>query len=98
MENYLHPDAIKSVRSEVDIDIDDFDDVPEKVAKVIHDASESERTWDELSEKVQKKKISTAKSWLNTLVIEQMTLDMLQERDSSSEIKSWLDKINSLIL
>jgi hypothetical protein len=97
MENYLHPDAIKSVRPEVDIDIDDFDDVPERVAKGIHDASESEKTWDELSEKVQKKKMSNSKNWLNTLVIEQMTLDMLQERDSASEIKSWFDRINSLI-
>ena len=44
------------------IEINDFDDVPEKIAIAIHEASESDKAWNELTEKAQKKKISNAKS------------------------------------
>jgi len=57
IENYLHPEAIKSVRG-LEIAFGDFDDVPMLVAKALHEASESTGSWDELSDEDRNKKES----------------------------------------
>ena len=85
MENYIHPDAIKSVRAEVDITFSAFDDVPLLTAKAIHENSDSAKTWDELTEKKKQEKTRKVKSWLNTKAVEAMTPEMLNAIDAGSE-------------
>jgi len=97
LENYLHPDAIKFVHPEVEILFGDFDDVPEMVAKIIHESSESDREWTELDIKTKAKKISAAKHWLNSKAVKAMTVEQLSERDPDDDIRSWLRKINELL-
>ena len=66
MENYLHPDAIKAVRDEVDITFGSFDDVPALVAEAVHNASGADIVWQDIDDEKKKgKKISQAKIWLN---------------------------------
>jgi len=45
MENYLHPDAIKCVRPEVDIQFEDFDDVPEMISQVTGQNHRTIKRW-----------------------------------------------------
>jgi predicted ATPase len=97
MENYIHPDAIRAVRSEVNIQFSDYDDVPLLAAKALHDASESTTAWDNLSDKKKEEKLSKAKRWLNADAVLHMTPDMLSERDSAGDVISWLKKIGQLI-
>lgn len=97
LENYIHPDAIKTVHLEVEISFGDFDDVPELVAKVIHESSESDREWTELDIKTKGKKVSAAKYWLNSKAVGAMTLEQLSERDPDDDIRSWFRKINELL-
>jgi len=97
MESYLHPDAIKAARPEVDIQFGDFDDVPLLTAKAIHEASESDARWDDLPDDKIAKKVSQAKKWLNTEAVEEMTPELLAERDPEGDVKSWLTKITELM-
>lgn len=97
MENYLHPRAIKAVRSEVEISFGDFDKVPELVAETVHRASDSPKEWSELDEKVKEKKISRAKLWLNTKAAAAMTPELLIQSDPSGDLRGWLAKIQGLL-
>jgi putative ATP-dependent endonuclease of OLD family len=97
LENYLHHDAIKEAREEVDIEFGDFDDVPELAAKALHDASESENEWGDLDEECKRKKLSTAKKWLNTTAVENMTAERLTERDPDGDVRSWLSDIKAVV-
>jgi putative ATP-dependent endonuclease of OLD family len=97
LENYLHPAAIRAVRPEVTLEgIGDFDDVPMRVAQSLHDASDSETPWHDLSEKARSKKESTAKGWLNKDAAARMTRAMLRETDPDDELISWLRRITEL--
>ena len=59
IENYLHPNAIKAARPEVDISFGDFDDVPDMAAQAIHNrAPDSQGSWDELQDDQKRKKVS----------------------------------------
>lgn len=89
MENYLHPQALKKVRTEVDVEFGPFDDVPEIVARVVHEASESETIWDELSYEKREKKVSKAKKWMNRDGVRAMTPELLEETDPDGEVLSW---------
>lgn len=62
MENYLHPDAIKAVRPDVNVTFGDFADVPSLVAEAVHQASKAETPWAKLPEKKKRKKVSKAKA------------------------------------
>jgi len=93
MENYIHPLAIRSVRPEIDITFSDFDDVPEIIAKIIHENSESTILWDDLKKERKDEKISNAKRWLNTQAIENMTPELLTNIDHGNEVRGWLNKI-----
>ena len=93
MENYLHPDAIKAVAPDVDILFGDFDDVPLLVAQAVHEASESEKLWDQVSGKKKDEKMRKAKAWLNTKAAEAMTPAMLDERDPEGDVRGWFSEI-----
>jgi predicted ATP-dependent endonuclease of OLD family len=93
MENYIHPLAIRSVRPKIDITFNDFDDVPEMVAKIIHENSERPNPWTNLKKEKKGEKISNVKRWLNTEAIENMTPELLTEVDPDNEVRGWLNKI-----
>jgi len=97
MENYLHRDAIKAARPDVDIQFGDFDDVPLLVAKAVHGASDSDNDWNHLTDAEKKKKESKAKKWLNTDAVENMTPELLNERDPDGDVRGWLTKVVELM-
>ncbi len=97
LENYMHIDAIRAVRPEVDISFEDFDDVPLLVATAVHEDSDSPKPWDEVDEVKKKKKMSQAKAWLNTEAVSAMTPAMLNESDPNGDIRRWLGEIGNLI-
>ena len=93
IENYLHPDT---VRDKLDINIEEFDDeddVPLLVARALHEASESPKTWSEVDEDMKKRKSSNAKKRLCDEVIASMTYEQLRERDSTGEVEGWFRHI-----
>jgi len=106
LENFLHHEAVNECYDELNInitlaEIEDTEDVPEKVAKAVHSAT-SETEWNSINPdptktaEKQKKKVSKAKKLLNTKAIEKMSIERLRERNGYEEIKTWLDKINEL--
>jgi len=97
MENYLHPVAIKAVRPEVDFHFGDYDDIPLLAAQAVHEASESQVPWDQVSDKKKEEKMRKAKAWLNTKTVEAMTPEMLDERDPNGDIRSWLAEIGQIL-
>lgn len=96
IENYLHKDAITEAL-DVQIEFGDFDSVPEIAARAIHEQSESEKTWDELSEDKISKKKSQVKKRLNTLAVSQMTVDRLQESDPDNDLVGWLSELSGFL-
>ena len=107
LENYLHHQAINECYQDLNININitevlDDEDVPEKVAIAVHQAT-SDTDWNAINpdpvktEEKQKKKISKAKRQLNNLAIEKMTVERLTERSGFDEIKSWLDSIKAFV-
>ena len=103
MENYLHKDAIVQAYSSFLIPINilanfgDFDDVPQEVAKLVHQASGSDITWDALSEKKRNEKKSKAKRILNTSGSSFMTKQMLEEVDPQSDLLKWFQDMQTLL-
>ena len=95
IENYLHPDSIKEVfeLSET-LQLGDNDDIPMIVAKLQHERSDSDKTWDELGEEKQEKKIKRVKQRLCDEVISKMSEKHLREIGVYGEIKSWFDEIS----
>lgn len=103
IENYIHKDAIIEAYNEEGINLyiesnfDSFDDVPFKVAMLVHKANNSEKLWDDLEPKKQKDKSSNAKKMLCTKAVERMNETRLAEVDSQGEVISWLNEIKSLM-
>jgi len=97
MENYLHSDAIRIAVQGVEISFNDFDDVPLLVAQAVHEASESQKSWDQVSDKKKDEKMRKAKAWLNTKAVEAMTPAMLDERDPNGDIRGWLAEIEQIL-
>lgn len=91
MENYLHPDAIRQVYN-FPITFTPTDDVPELVAKTQHEIS-SETPWNMLSDEKRKKKVSKAKSRLNSEVASIVTYEQLCHMDTSRDVESWLQAV-----
>jgi putative ATP-dependent endonuclease of OLD family len=96
MENYLHPDALMEV-FRFSILFSDWDNVPELVARKVHEDSESEKDWEELTEPTKKSKISAAKLRLNREAASRMTYERIQQRDNTGEIGEWLRHISSML-
>jgi hypothetical protein len=94
-ENYLHPDAIREVIG-VEIEVSDENDVPEAVAKAIHEREETTVPWEQMSDEKRKKKQSRAKQRLNNEVAAVMTVDRLRERNALDEICVWFSAIKAI--
>lgn len=97
IENYIHPTAIRSVRPAVEIEIADFDNVPLLAARAIHESSESEKAWEDLTETQQGKKKSRAKKWLNSEAALQMSPPLLDEADPGGDVRGWLKAISQVV-
>jgi len=97
MENYLHPAAIAKAMPGINVEINDWCDVPCLVARAVHEASESTKAWEEVSCKKRRDKESKAKAWLNLKAAAAMTPDMLRERDPSGEVVGWLTQIGEMV-
>ena len=92
IENYLHPDTIQNVLG-VTVSFEDDDDVPMIVAKAVHEASESPKSWDEVDSDKQERKESQAKRRLCHDVAAATTIEQLNERDPSGELGEWFEQI-----
>jgi hypothetical protein len=95
LENYLHPAAIEAAGNIV-VEYDDFDPVARIVAKQLYGRRPVDTPWELHSKRAQNRMTQRAKQWLNTVVAEQMTTDLLRERDPRGEIASWLRAMRQL--
>ena len=99
LENYLHPDAIEEAYAAqgtqaVTIgDITDEMDVPAEVAKKCNELNAN--NWDELSVEKKKEKASDKKKSLNTIVVEKMTVERLEQNGGYADIHSWLSAVSN---
>ena len=97
MENYLHPTAIATARPGLALSFASFDDVPTLAAKAILEASDSTKAWSDLSDDKRKKKVSSAKRWLNREAAAAMSPRLLDESDPHGEVRGWLQEIQDLL-
>ncbi len=95
LENYIHPDVIKSSYSNYSGTGSGFEDVPELFAQVVHESSESDESWDDIKGNPDKlrKRISGAKRRLNSEFASKMTADLLSKVDTKGEVVTWLKDI-----
>ncbi len=96
LENYLHQDAIMEEFG-FTISFGDFDDVPEMVARKIHDQSTSVTTWDQLNQEKRDKKIAHAKRRLNRAAVQKMSYERFVESDSQCDFKKWFGKLAEML-
>ncbi|MEQ8788813.1 MAG: ATP-dependent endonuclease [Pirellulaceae bacterium] len=95
IENYLHPAALRRA-GELQLEFGDLDSVPEIVAKASFAREQLSAAWDALPRRAHKRLINRVKRWLNTKVVEEMTFELLHERDPGGEVVSWLRGIHRL--
>ncbi len=97
LESYLHPAAIEEAYASTGLEgmnignINDDTDVPLEVAKLSIQLSNN--NWDELTGEKQKELSSNKKKFLNTLAVECMTIDRINERGAYDELLLWLNSI-----
>jgi len=99
IENYIHKDLIVKVHNGYAGAGTDFEDVPTLLAQAVHEASESDRSWEDIqtdSEKF-KKKVSAAKKRLNTFFAERMTPELLTSVDTNDDVRGWLRAIGEAL-
>jgi len=97
LENYLHPDVIRAIEPGFPATIGDFDDVPMLLAKAAHEASESDKPWDEVKDEKKKNKMGKAKARLNQECAERMTPEHFAETDPAGDITTWLREIGQAL-
>ena len=97
MENYIHPDVIKEALPIYEGVGDAFEDVPQLFAKAVHESSESDVEWEQLTLEKKAKKESRGKSRLNTEYASKMTPELLSRIDADDEVRQWLRAIGSAL-
>jgi putative ATP-dependent endonuclease of OLD family len=103
IENYLHKDAIIASYAEngisltIESNFRDFEDVPEEVAKLVHNLSDSPKSWIELTDAKKEEKEKNAKHMLCSQAPKYMTLDMLSEIDPDGDLLEWFQDMKNLI-
>ncbi len=95
IENYLHPRTLLEAGGQ-ELDIGDFDSVPEHVARQRFMAGKPDTTWECLSRRARQRGCYQVKHWLNTRAVERMTPELLAARDPYGEVISWLELIRDL--
>ena len=89
LENYLHPDAIRSAGG-FSVAFDDFDCVAEITAKQLYQQGVIDRPWELHSQRARSRMTNRAKRWLNTEAVSHMTSKLLQQLDPEDELIGWL--------
>jgi putative ATP-dependent endonuclease of the OLD family len=97
VENYIPKAGIERI---LEIELPAYDaltaDVPELVAKAIHE-KDSETPWEQLSEEKKSKKISSAKRRLNHDVMEKVTLTEFRAEDADADVSGWIKKVSEAV-
>ncbi len=98
LENYLCKEAIMEAYAQngtiVEIPvITDEMDVPNIVAQALQNSSGGKQ-WEDLSAEDKKKKESKCKKLLNTIAVEKMTIERIQERNGFDELLNWFLHLN----
>ncbi|MDM4015134.1 ATP-dependent endonuclease [Roseiconus lacunae] len=96
VENYLHPDAIRSAGG-IDISFEDFDCVSELAARLLYAHRPGEIPWQLLPRRSRSRMTNRAKRWLNTAVADRMNAALLDESDPKGEVRSWMTSISDLL-
>jgi hypothetical protein len=103
IENYLHKDAIIAAYKEHGINLtimanfDSFDNVPQKVAQIVYEASASPKAWSELTDKEKEEKESKAKRILCSRAPKYMNNILLHEIDPDGDMLQWFKDIKDLL-
>jgi len=104
MENYLHYEAINEAYMKVcNIDLGltdnygDFDDVPLRVAEIVHGKSGSPTSWAELKPDLKDKKVSKVKRVLNHEAAPLMSTVRLNELDPDQHVLGWFQQMSQMI-
>jgi predicted ATPase len=99
IENYIHPDVIRTEYPHYEGNGDPFEDVPLLFAKAVHEASDSPQSWAEIESNTEKltKKESSAKRRLCTEFVSKMTPELLSSIDTDNEIRNWLNAIGDAL-
>lgn len=100
LENYLHADAISEGMNGIGIAFTDTCDVPLIVAKAVHEASGSPRTWADIlgDHKELADKVSRAKKRLNRDAVAKMTIARFSQSDAAGEVSGWLKQIHAMLV
>ena len=102
IENYLHKDAIIAAYKELGINLpimtsfDSFDNVPQKLAKIVHEVSDSPKAWNELTDKEKEHKESKAKRLLCSRAPRYMNRALLDKIDPDGDLLQWFKDISIL--
>ena len=103
MENYLHFEAINEAytqRSNITLGLTsnfgDFDDVPAKVAEIVHSLSGSQKVWGDLGKDVRDRKVANAKRIINHDAALLMTVKRLRKIDPNAHVLGWFDEMKKL--
>jgi len=102
IENYLHKDAIVAAYKEcginldIEVNFDSFDNVPQKVAQIVHEVSDSSKAWNELTDKEKEEKESKAKRLLCSRAPRYMNRGLLYEIDPEGDLLQWFKDIKDL--
>ena len=93
IENYYHPDAVQEVYRFPMPMFGPDDRVPEIVARITHEAAQTESVWDELEADTKKQKISRVKQRLARDVLPLMDHARLVAADPDGELLRYLRQI-----
>jgi hypothetical protein len=102
MENYLHYEAINEAyeRDRINLGLAanfaESEDVPLAIAERVHRISGSPVAWAVLDDKTREKKISHAKSRLNSVATMLMTKARLDQVDPNGEVIGWFAEVQRL--
>lgn len=103
IENYLHRGAImevyqqRSIPLTIEENLAPGADIPVEVARLVHEASDSDKAWEDLTPEKQKEKESKVKKSLCGEASKLMTGRMLDEIDPEGDVRGWLKTMKELI-
>ena len=84
------------IAGDIGVEFDDFDPVAEITAKRLYQKRDDELPWELLSRRARNRKTHRAKRWLNTRAADQMTVELLKQRDPDGEVICWLQTVRQL--
>jgi hypothetical protein len=103
IENYLHKEAILAAYQELGLDLTlgtnfgAFDDVPREMARLVHEASDSPKVWEDLAEEQKDEKESKAKRVLCSRATKHMNKALLDEIDPDGDLLEWFQDMRALL-